>query len=858
MLNNKFRSLVIILFGIVVTIGLFSYDYSDPCWSLNSDYMPKNILGILGANISDVIVQFFGITSFIIPLAIIFNGFRTYFNKSNFILFDIFNSLIWILIINLGLVIGSYDMYMFEYSSTGSLVKIIDSYNQSYTILIILISYKTLDWIIRYSMKYKKTKPKKTDLNSKKPTNSKSKSNWNILAKLFTFIVSKAKKIFTKEDPYLAIKKSNFNKKIDDEKMRDLRYKDSMKNSLHESSEDSTAFHKSKKLDDNDSEAYSNNTNIRESQSNKISYNRHSRYQDDLFVGARAANKLVSKNLSQKSLYPSYQKNEIDPHSKAREVYQNTSKEIYQGTSNNLDKDDKDDFDEVSKISKYSDKKPLYQEQKENLYLNYKFPTIDFLKSTSKSVKQQSFEEIKQNSDSLLKVLNDFGVDGIITDVHQGPVVTSYEFEPKPGIKVSRVIGLADDIARSLSAISTRIDLVPGKGVLMIEIPNSNRHFFKIKELIEFVLEQCVDMSLPIILGKDQLGMPLVIDLAKMPHLLVAGTTGSGKSVAINTMIFSLLYKHSPADCKFIMIDPKMLELNFYADIPHLLAPIITESTKAVSALKWVVKEMENRYKMMSNLNVRNINSYNTKVLEITKESQVLDKEVHTGFDDHGNPTYETISIKLKKMPFIVIVIDEMADLMLTAGKEIENLIQRLAQMARAAGIHIIMATQRPSVDIITGVIKANLPSRISFKVISKIDSRTILGQMGAEQLLGMGDMLYLGNTQKIMRAHGAFVDDFEVEKLVEFLKQQGKPNYVKDILSMSGNIAVKTSKNEDDPQLYQQALNIIKRDRKTQANHLQKVLRVSHSKALLLIDELEQNGVISAPSVSGQREIID
>lgn len=491
---------------------------------------------------------------------------------------------------------------------------------------------------------------------------------------------------------------------------------------------------------------------------------------------------------------------------------------------------------------------------------DFELPPIDLLDVHSGgNVKMETAEELQDKSEALLRVLGEFGVKGTMSDIHQGPVVTLYEFEPSAGTKSSRVIGLADDIARSLSAVSTRIAVIPGRNALGIEIPNEQRQFFSLRELIENKAYAQGDFSLPIILGKDLSGAPSVVDLAKMPHLLVAGTTGSGKSVAINAMIISLLYRHTAATCKFIMIDPKMLELSVYQDIPHLLTPVVTEPGKAVVALKWAVKEMENRYRLMSNVNVRNITGYNKKIEEALKSGEVLERTVQTGFDpETGKPTYESTPIEMEPLPFIVIIVDEMADLMLVAGKDIETSIQRLAQMARAAGIHLIMATQRPSVDVITGVIKANFPSRVSFKVTSKIDSRTILGEQGAEQLLGMGDMLYVSSASSVGRCHGPFVDDKEVERIAKFLKAQGTPAYISSVTESEEEAAPEVeATGDDDESLYKQAVGIIKRDRKASTSYIQRCLRIGYNRAAILIERMEAEGVISPPNHSGKREIL-
>ncbi len=488
-------------------------------------------------------------------------------------------------------------------------------------------------------------------------------------------------------------------------------------------------------------------------------------------------------------------------------------------------------------------------------------PSIDLLADAQvQSFKPQTQEELKQKSEDLLAVLSDFGVKGKIIDVREGPVVTMYEFEPAAGTKSSRVIGLSDDIARSLSAISTRIAVIPGRNALGIELPNKQRMFFRLKELVQTAEFQDRSVTLPLILGKDLGGVPMVADLAKMPHLLVAGTTGSGKSVAINAMIMSLLYRYTPQECRMIMIDPKMLELSAYDNIPHLMTPVVTEPGKAVVALKWAVKEMENRYRLMSHLGVRSIANYNTKLQEAVKNGQILERKIQTGFDSEtGRPSYESVPIDMNKMPFIVVIVDEMADLMLVAGKDIETSIQRLAQMARAAGIHIIMATQRPSVDVITGVIKANFPSRISFKVTSKIDSRTILGEQGSEQLLGMGDMLYMGNSSRILRVHGPFVDDNEVERVTNFLRSTGVPEYISAVTESAEDEMFSGISGEEggEDDIYTQAVNIVRTERKTSISYIQRCLRVGYNRAANIVEEMEKNGILSSPNHSGKREVL-
>jgi len=475
-------------------------------------------------------------------------------------------------------------------------------------------------------------------------------------------------------------------------------------------------------------------------------------------------------------------------------------------------------------------------------------------------------ESLEQNARLLESVLDDFGIRGEIVAVRPGPVVTLYELEPAPGTKSARVIGLADDIARSMSAVSARVAVVPGRNAIGIELPNQDREIVYLRELLESDAFESPKNKLPLVLGKDIGGAPVIADLSGMPHLLVAGTTGAGKSVGLNAMILSLLYKLSPAECRFIMVDPKMLELSIYDGIPHLLTPVVTEAKKAVVALKWAVREMEERYRAMSKLRVRNISAYNKRVREANANGEALSREVQTGFDEEtGQPIFESQEFQLEPLPLIVIVIDEMADLMLVAGKDVEATIQRLAQMARAAGLHVIMATQRPSVDVITGTIKANFPTRIAFQVTSKIDSRTILGEMGAEQLLGKGDMLFMAGGGRVTRVHGPFVSDDEVEQVVEDLKKQGSPEYLSEVTEEpdegfdSDFLQAQTSSGEgsSENELYDQAVAIVLRDRKASTSYIQRRLKIGYNKAATLIEDMEDQGVISAPNHAGKREIL-
>ncbi len=498
----------------------------------------------------------------------------------------------------------------------------------------------------------------------------------------------------------------------------------------------------------------------------------------------------------------------------------------------------------------------------------YETPPLALLMNPATIARHQlSDEALEENARMLESVLDDYGVKGEIVSVRPGPVVTMYELEPAPGLKASRVIGLADDIARSMSALSARVSTVPGRSVIGIELPNEHREKVVLREILSARDFGDSAMKLPLALGKDIAGEPIVANLAKMPHLLIAGTTGSGKSVAINTMILSLLYKLSPEECRLIMIDPKMLELSVYDGIPHLLSPVVTDPKKAVVALKWVVGEMEERYRKMSKMGVRNIEGYNGRVKEAMAKGELFKRTIQTGFDEEtGEPIFETDEFQPTPIPYIVVIVDEMADLMMVAGKEIEACIQRLAQMARASGIHLIMATQRPSVDVITGTIKANFPTRISFQVTSKIDSRTILGEMGAEQLLGMGDMLYMGNGSRITRIHGPFVSDEEVEEIVNHLKSFGPPEYMSGVVEgpegeaatdIDAVLGLNNGSDDVENALYDTAVAIVAKDRKCSTSYIQRKLGIGYNKAARLVEQMEDEGVVSTANHVGKREIL-
>lgn len=487
-------------------------------------------------------------------------------------------------------------------------------------------------------------------------------------------------------------------------------------------------------------------------------------------------------------------------------------------------------------------------------------PPIELLNQGQPQLASQlSADDLREMAQMLEDVLLDFGVKGSILNVRPGPVITLFEFEPARGIKTSRIVSLADDIARSMSALSARIAVIPGRNALGIELPNITSETVYLRELVETTEFYHTEHPLPLILGKSIGGEPVVTDLSAMPHLLIAGTTGSGKSVGINTMLLSLLYKLTPAECRMIMIDPKMLELSIYDGIPHLLTPVVTDPHKALSALKWAVREMEDRYRQMSKINVRNIESFNQRVKAANQRGEPISRTVQTGFDQQtGRAIFEEEQLQFEPLPMIVVVIDEMADLMMVAGKEIEMAVQRLAQMARAAGIHVIMATQRPSVDVITGTIKANFPTRISFQVTSKIDSRTILGKEGAEQLLGRGDMLFMPGGTRMTRIHGAYVDDIEVERVVEHLRAQGIPEYLDNIIVendlASEQTDLKTSGKAD---IYNEAVAIVIRDQKASTSYLQRRLSIGYNRAATLMERLEEEGIVSPANHANKRDVL-
>src|SRR5947209_4219992 len=538
--------------------------------------------------------------------------------------------------------------------------------------------------------------------------------------------------------------------------------------------------------------------------------------------------------------------------------------ERYQAALAELEHEGEDDGDDSGEAAPRAARKPRAPKARRSSG-GYVLPAVELLAAPSKIGRATlSSEILQQNATALEGVLQDFGVRGEITNARPGPVVTLYELEPAPGIKSSRVIGLADDIARSMSALAARVAVVPGRNAIGIELPNEHREKVYLRELLAAKENTESIAKLPLCLGKTIGGEPVIVDLARMPHLLIAGTTGSGKSVAINTMILSLLYRLTPNQCRLIMVDPKMLELSVYDGIPHLLTPVVTDPKKAVVALKWAVREMEERYKKMSKLGVRNIDGYNARVGEAKAKGEKLTRTVHTGYDKQsGEAIYENEELDLEPLPFVVVIVDEMADLMMVAGKDIEGAVQRLAQMARAAGLHVILATQRPSVDVITGTIQANFPTRISFQVTSKIDSRTILGEQGAEQLLGQGDMLYMAGGGRISRVHGPFVSDEEVEKVVRHLKTQGAPEYLEAVTAEEptdedGAVFDSTGMGGDGGgDLFSQAVAIVKRDRKASTSYIQRRLQIGYNRAASLMERMELEGIVGQANHAGKREIL-
>ena len=556
-------------------------------------------------------------------------------------------------------------------------------------------------------------------------------------------------------------------------------------------------------------------------------------------------------------LLPSMSSNHNDYNMKAKEI-----DEIIPEKTTKIKRDKRTIFQPIvkkeKKVNKINVKK---DDEAPDITNGYILPGLDLLSEIPSERKESRVtdKQINENKELLTTTLNDFGINGKIISVNPGPFITLYELEPAPGVKSSRVISLADDISRSMSSTSARIAVIPGKNSIGIELPNYSKETVYLREILESDIFVNKDSGIPLSLGKNIGGEPTIADLSRMPHLMIAGTTGSGKSVGINGMILSILYRFRPDECRLIMVDPKMIELSVYDGIPHLLSPVITNPKKAVVGLKWVVREMDDRYNRMSKLSVRTMEAFNEKADDYRKKGKKFKRKIHTGYDNEtGQPLYSEEEIEPKRMPFIVVVIDEMADLMLVARNDIEHLVQSLAQKARAAGIHLIMATQRPSVDVVTGTIKANFPTRIAFQVASKIDSRTILNEMGAEQLLGRGDMLYMSDGGKVGRVHGPFVSDDEVERVVGFIRKQETPEYIESITKEEedGN-NIRSPEDDSEDALFSQAVSIIIKDKRVSTSYVQRKLQIGYNRAARIIEEMEEKGIISAPNSQGKREII-
>ena len=555
-------------------------------------------------------------------------------------------------------------------------------------------------------------------------------------------------------------------------------------------------------------------------------------------------------------LLPSMSSNHNDYNMKAKEI----NEIIPEKTK--IKRDKRTIFQPIIKKEKKVNKINVKKDDEASDVTNgYVLPGLDLLSEIPSERKESRVtdKQINENKELLTTTLNDFGINGKIISVNPGPFITLYELEPAPGVKSSRVISLADDISRSMSSTSARIAVIPGKNSIGIELPNYSKETVYLREILESDIFVNKDSGIPLSLGKNIGGEPTIADLSRMPHLMIAGTTGSGKSVGINGMILSILYRFRPDECRLIMVDPKMIELSVYDGIPHLLSPVITNPKKAVVGLKWVVREMDDRYNRMSKLSVRTMEAFNEKADDYRKKGKKFKRKIHTGYDNEtGQPLYSEEEIEPKRMPFIVVVIDEMADLMLVARNDIEHLVQSLAQKARAAGIHLIMATQRPSVDVVTGTIKANFPTRIAFQVASKIDSRTILNEMGAEQLLGRGDMLYMSDGGKVGRVHGPFVSDDEVERVVGFIRKQETPEYIESITKEEedGN-NIRSPEDDSEDALFSQAVSIIIKDKRVSTSYVQRKLQIGYNRAARIIEEMEEKGIISAPNSQGKREII-
>ncbi|MGB0635032.1 MAG: DNA translocase FtsK [Paracoccaceae bacterium] len=885
--------LFLLTIGVLMFVILFSYSPDDPSWLSSSGKRPSNLMGSVGASISSILFMIIGFGAWVIPTILIAWGTRFLFNKGwskalkRLIFVPIAVALICISAATIVTPFGWSNPFglggLFGEMVIGSIKNVLSIDNlieeRSLKFMLFAISSCVFLFILGFTPFELRMLLKKVLIYCSKVIRSLSKSLF-ILLRSIIFLFEKSKNIEKpKPESEGVIFRQNVNPLDESSETSDLKSSRGLEKRPSIMSSIISKFLRpvlSEKKEDKmepiisrldiDEQQERIRTKISSIIENRSDANlRQPVYQEDNPVMSEIDDESVEDifSLEQASGYEADLKPDLE----------NTKQQSY-----SIDEPDFIQSKAPKSLIKYPLRKRLLPSKKaksdsqptlnfEDTQKKYELPPLNVLTNPKIIERQQmSDEALEENARMLEAVLDDYGVKGEIVSVRPGPVVTMYELEPAPGLKASRVIGLSDDIARSMSALSARVSTVPGRSVIGIELPNVTRETVVLKEILSSRDFGDGKQQLALALGKDIGGRPIVSNLAKMPHLLIAGTTGSGKSVAINTMILSLLYKLSPSECRMIMIDPKMLELSVYDGIPHLLSPVVTDPKKAVGALKWVVGEMEERYRKMSKMGVRNIDGFNGRVKETLSKGEMFSRTVQTGFNDEtGDPVFETEEFKPEEMPYIVVVVDEMADLMMVAGKEIEACIQRLAQMARASGIHLIMATQRPSVDVITGTIKANFPTRISFQVTSKIDSRTILGEMGAEQLLGMGDMLYMAGGSKITRVHGPFVSDEEVEEVVNHLKSFGPPVYMSSVLEgvddeKSSDIDLVLglgASSEGENILYDTAVQIVINDRKCSTSYIQRKLAIGYNKAAKIVEQMEEAGLVSPANHVGKREIL-
>ncbi len=852
------------VFALLLMLSLISYNPSDPSFNTSSNQPPTNLLGYIGSHISDLLIQWVGIASFFPILVFIAWGWRIIrFQYLKGIIIRFIAMMIAIPVIS-ALIVATIILFSgktipafvtppglggsigFVIAKT-SLIAAQDTLGFMGKILIWILGGIFCLLLIPLTMGLSKQEWKKII---------------GFFRKIFQFFYytlrTKQKPVQSESDPYTQnlynTLPRNYNQspfKSDPNSLQEQEYTPpSYQNSIRATTQAIQPYVQKQKpsvLAPDNTPIFNPNDDQKQIQKDYTNSIPPSLFDSNNIVPALEKNKKSLNPLSEPTEQLEYHEDRLINQSEEKN---NIPVKQHKGIFSLLHRPLKEHFLENSPP-------PSFNDQTDNAW---SFPPLSLLKqpSSSQNNNKPTPEMLHANARMLETILDDYGVKGTIGNILHGPVVTLYELEPAPGIRSARVIGLSDDIARSLSVISVRIATVPGRNIIGIEVPNNVREIVYFSELLNTENWHRNTARLCLALGKNIFGEPIYANLAKMPHLLIAGTTGSGKSVGVNAMILSLLYRLSPDECRLILIDPKMLELSVYEGIPHLLTPVVTDPHKALSALKWAVREMERRYRLMSQLGVRNIDGYNQRIANAKNQSKVMTRRIQTGFDSEtGKPTFEEQQIPLEHFPYIVVVIDEMADLMMVAGKEIEAAVQRLAQMARAAGIHVIMATQRPSVDVITGTIKANFPTRISFQVISKFDSRTILGEQGAEQLLGQGDMLFMQAGGRIKRVHGPFVSDEEVDRIVQHLRKQGEPIYVEDVTvdPVEDNNNGRSSNNTDE--LYNQAINLVLREGKASTSFIQRHLSIGYNRAAKIIEQMEKEHIVSPANHVGKREIL-